>query len=270
MRSFISAACLCALSCASLTAALIPILHLDDKTLQAFDSYIAHFEKEALAPYLASGKMWMDGASCCMRSSSFPTGRPVVDSRENGDVANGSIHHFSGALHVDGGTIDDMRRIMEDYPAYPKYFKPDVTKGSGSPEADSTPADEHYLSHLTLSETTLWIAVQYDCTYDTHYRRLNPDHWLSKSTSSSVKEYRDARNPAQGYFPEGDDHGFVWRTNTYWFVRQRNGGVDLELDSITLSRPNPPGFGWYGGKRSHDAVEKMLRDTKAAIESLHR
>jgi hypothetical protein len=270
MRFFPVAACLCALSCATMHAAILPILHLDNKTLQAFDDYVARFEKDSVAPYVASGKMWMDGMSCCMRGGKFPTNRPVLESRENADFENGSIHHFTGALHVPGGTIDDMRHIMEDYPNYPRYFKPDVTRGSGTAESDSTPTDEHYLAHLTLSETTLWVSVQYDCIYDTHYKRVDPNHWESKSTSASVKELRDAKDPNQGYYPEGDDHGFVWRTTTYWFVRQNDGGLDLELDSLTLSRPNPPGFGWYGGKRSHDAVDKMLRDTKAAIEALHR
>ena len=262
--------CLCTVSCVPLNAAMLPVLHLDSKTLQAFEAYVARFEKQAVEPYAASGKLWMDAASCCTRNGGFPESKPAVEARENADVENGSIHHYSGVLHVPHGTIDDMRRIMEDYPNYPRYFKPDVVKGSGNPEADSTQADEHFLSHLSLSETTLWVTVQYDCIYDTHYKRLDPNHWQSKSTSASVKELRDAKNPAGGYFPEGDDHGFVWRTNTYWFARQTRDGIDLELESVTLSRPNPTGFGWYGGKRSHDAVDKMLRDTKAAIEALHR
>jgi hypothetical protein len=37
---------------------------------------------------------------------------------------------------------------------------------------------------------------------------------------------------------------------------------------MTLSRPVPAGFGWWGARRTHDAVEKMLRDMKAAVESL--
>ncbi len=266
-------ACIGALFCAftslPLHAGMLPIQHLDAKTLHSFDAYIARFEKQAVEPYVEAGKLWMDSGSCCMRGG-FPTAKPVLEGRENADVESGSIHHFSGALHVPGGTIDDIRRIMEDYPNYPKYFKPDVVKGGGSPEPDSTSTDEHFRSRLSLSESTLWITVQYDCVYDTHYKRLDANHWTSKSTSDSVKELRDAGNSSAGYYPEGDDHGFVWRTNTYWFARQSGDGIDLELDSITLSRPNPSGFAWYGGKRSHDAVDKMLRDTRAAIQSLHR
>jgi len=103
-----------------------------------------------------------------------------------------------------------------------------------------------------------------------HYRRLDKNRWTTRSTAESIKEWRDAKNPAGGTYPEGDDHGFLWRTNTYWFARESNGGLDLAADSISLSRPNVTGFSWWGTKRTHDAVEKMLRDTKAAIESLDR
>ena len=261
--------CIGVLSGASLHAAILPILHLDAKTLNAFDVYVSHFEKEVVGPYVESGKLWMDSVSCCMRGPNFPLARPAVESRENADFEHGSIHHSAGALHVPRGTIEDLRRLMEDYPNYPKYFKPDVSRGSGSPEPDSTPDDEHFLSHLSLTETTLGLTVAYDCIYDTHYKRIDGNRWHSRSTSVSVKELREGKDSSRGYYPEGDDHGFVWKTNTYWFARERNGGLDLELDSISLSRPNPPGFAWYGGKRSHDAVDKMLRDTKAAIEALH-
>src|SRR5579863_2127005 len=104
------------LGCATLHAALLPLLHLDTKTVQIFDSYVAKFEKEVVAPYNESGKLWMDGSSCCMRVTAFVSGKPIVEARENGDIPGGSIHHFSGSMHVKGGTIDDVRRIMENYP----------------------------------------------------------------------------------------------------------------------------------------------------------
>ena len=269
MKFFFVAACLvCTLFTQILPAAVLPVLHLDTKTLQAFDAYVAKFEKETFKPYADSGKMSMDSSSCCLRNSAFKSGKPVLEAHENGDVASGSIHHFTGMMHLDHGRIEDVRHIMEDYPNYPRYFKPDVTKGSGTAEADSAPADEHYFAHLTLAESTLWFNVEYECVYDTHYRKLDENHWMSKSTTASVKEMRDAKDPAKGYFPEGDDHGFVWRTNTYWFVRQSGGGIDVEVNSLTLSRPNVTGFGWFGSKRSRDAVEKMLRDTRTAVNAM--
>ncbi len=247
----------------------MPILHLDPKTLQAFDSYVAKFGREVVKPYTDSGKLSIDTSSCCARNSAYKTGKAFLEAHENGDVASGSIHHFTGMMHIDHGTIEDVRHLMEDYPNYPRYFKPDVTKASGTLEPDSIPSDDHFMAKMTLDQSTLWFGVRYECVYDTHYRRIDENRWMSKSTTASVREMQDVKDPGRGYFPEGDDHGFVWRTNTYWFVRQSGGGIDVEVNSVTLSRPNITGFGWFGSKRSHDAVEKMLRDTRTAVNALH-
>lgn len=270
MRFSPFAACLVAAAfAATVQASIVPIVHLDAPALQAFEKYVAQFERNVATPYAQSGKMWIDESSCCIHQASFAAGKPVVEPRENTDIAGGSIHHYSGVLRIPGATIADVRRIMQDYANYPNYFKPDVGKGSGTKDPDSTPADEHYTSQLSLIQSTIWMSVSYDCVYDTHYRLFDPHRWESVSTASSIKEWRDPKDVSHGYYPEGDDHGFLWRTNTYWFVRERDGGIDLELDSMTLSRTVPTGFGWWGAKRTHDAVEKMLRDMRAAVVALH-
>jgi len=256
--------------CAALHASILPTVHLDSQALQAFDAYVAQFERDVATPYARSGKMWVDSSSCCWHGGAFAAGKPVVEPRENTDIAGGSIHHFSGVIHIQGGSIANVRHIMEDYPNYPKYFKPDVGRASGTLDRDSTPDDEHYTAHLSLIQSTLWMSVSYDCVYDTHYRLLDPHHWESVSSATSIREWRDAKDVSQGYLPEGDDHGFLWRTNTFWFVRENNGGVDVELDSMTLSRPIPTGFAWWGTRRTRDAVDKMLKDMKAAVDALHQ
>src|SRR5580698_10080515 len=128
MRLPLVAACLVA-SCATLYASILPIFHLDATTLQTFQTYVAQFERNVATPYVQSGKMWIDGDS---HNNAFAAGKTVVEPRENTDIAGGSIHHYSGAIHIPGGTIADVRRIMQDYSNYPKYFKPDVARGRGN------------------------------------------------------------------------------------------------------------------------------------------
>jgi hypothetical protein len=265
MRLSLVTACLVAF-CATLSASILPTLHLEPATLQVFQNYVAQFERDVAAPYAQSGKMWIDGDA---HNKAFSAGKTVLEPRENADIAGGSIHHYSGAIHVAGGTIADVRHIMQDYGNYPKYFRPDVARGRGSADADSTPADEHYTSYISLLQANFAITVSFDCVYSTHYRLLDQHHWESASSAVSIKEWRDAKDVSKGYYPEGDDHGFLWRTNTFWFVRENNGGIDVELDSMSLSRPIPTGFAWFGSRRTRDAVDKMLRDMKAAVEALH-
>lgn len=38
---------------------------------------------------------------------------------------------------------------------------------------------------------------------------------------------------------------------------------------MTLSRPVPTGFGWWGTRRTRDAVDKMMKDLRNAVESIH-
>lgn len=267
MRSLPAALLACAAFSFTLYAGILPVFHLEPATLQVFETYVAQFERNTFAPYAETGKLPMDSDT---RSPAYAAGKTVLRPRENTDIAGGSIHHFSGALRVPGATIADVRHVMQDYVNYPKYFKPDVGKGSGVLDPASSPADEHYTSHLSLVQSTLWIAVSYDCDYDTHYRLYDPHHWTSASHSNWIHEWRDPKDESRGYYPEGDDHGFLWKTNTYWFVREDSAGVDLELDSMTLSRPVPAGFAWWGTKRTRDAVDKMLRDMKAAVDALHQ
>ncbi|HWD97699.1 MAG TPA: hypothetical protein VG345_01620 [Bryobacteraceae bacterium] len=253
---------------AVLHASILPTLHLDPATLKAFEEYVAEFEKGDAAAFTASGKLWIDNGTGLKRNA-WLSGKPVVEARENENVAAGSIHHFSGSIRVEGARLDQWRKVMQDYPDYPKLFAPDVAGASATVESDNSASDQHFHSRLLLNQSTLWIAVAYDSLYDTHYRKIDANRWTSKSASISIKELRDPKNPQAGAYPEGDDHGFLWKTNTYWFARERNNGLDLQADSVNLSRPIPTGAAWWGSRRTREAVEKMLTDTRNAIQSLH-
>ncbi len=255
------------LGCGIVSASILPTFHLNNAAILTYQRYIDNFEKSSSDAFAASGVMWIDRESGG-KITALDQGKTVMEPRQNADIEGGSIHHFSGTIRVPGGTIENLKRVMQDYPHYPKYFSPDVASATGKMIPDSSPRDEHYESKIFLVQSTIWLDVAYQAVYDTHFLQWGDYRFESKSTSTSIKELRNAKTPADGTFPEGDDHGFLWKTNTYWFARERNGGLDIEADSITLSRPIPTGFAWYGTKRTKEAVDKMLRDTKAAMQAL--
>ncbi len=251
-----------------LMASVLPIVHLDQKTLDTYNEYVEKFDKEVANPYYDTGRMWMDSRSCCTKSTASLT-TPMVEARMNGEIAGGSIHHFSGAMHIPGGTIEDVRHVMEDYANYAKIYKGDLSRAKGTLQPDSTPTDEHYQAEITITQNTIWMSVAYNSVYDTHYIRFSPDRWASTSYTISSREWHDPKNESAGLYPDRDDHGLLWRANTYWLVRKNGDGIDIQADSISLSRPIPTGFGWWGTKRSKDAVSKMLLDMKAAVDAIH-
>jgi hypothetical protein len=249
--------------CLTLQASVLPIVNLDSATLKVFDDYVAAFETTHQSRFQQDGRLWIDDDS---KRSAFEGGKPVILPRENRVFSTGSLHHFTGAMRFPNANIEMIRQIMEDYPNYPKYYRPDVTKATFLLAADSKREDEHFQANLQFSQSTLWMNVIFDAEYDAHYIRLDDHRWLSRSVSTAIKEMVDPRDASRGYYPAGQDHGLLWRTNTYWFTRERNGGLDVVVDSISLSRPIPAAVAWWGTRRTKDAVEKMLSDTRAALK----
>ena len=250
--------------CFSLQGAILPMLELDAATLKVFSDYVTAFEARNQSRFQTASGLWIDDDAS--RRPGFDQGKSLVVARENRGFSTGSLHHYSGAMRIPGGTIAIARRVMQDYPNYPNYFRPDVSRAGFSLIPDTRPEDEHYRANLELTQSTLWMNVVLDTEYDVHYFRLDDRRWEARSTTVAIKERVDPKNPGLGSYPVGRDHGFLWRTNTYWFVRERDGGLDMVVDSISLSRSVPSAVAWWGTKRSKDAVEKMLSDTRAAMK----
>src|SRR6185503_1253745 len=165
---------------AAAQAGVIPISHLDPASVTVFQNYAAKFEQQVSTPFAATGKIWIDDDHSGKRRD-FDAGKPVVDARENRDYKSASIHYYSGVIRVPGATIEQIRRVIEDFGNYPNYFSPGVARGSGSAQPDSTPEDEHYQTRLFLTESTMGINVAYDALYDCHYRRIAADRWTSRA-----------------------------------------------------------------------------------------
>src|SRR5207248_240603 len=158
-----------------------------------YQDYVNTFEKSVVETFNQTGKMWVDN-ECCGKKNGFESGKPLVEPRRNEDLAHGSVHHFSGSMHVNGATIESIRKVMENYGQYVEIFRPDLRSASGAKEPDSTPEDEHFKAKLLLVQTTLWMSVTYDTLYDTHYRRVAKDRWTARSVALNIKELKDPKN----------------------------------------------------------------------------
>src|SRR6185312_1748504 len=89
-------------------ASIIPVQRLQPATLAVFLDYTSKFEQNVATPFTASGKLWIDDDHSS-KQKDYQAGKPVVEARENSDIRNGSIHHYSGAIRVPGATIDQVR-----------------------------------------------------------------------------------------------------------------------------------------------------------------
>ncbi|KAA6455883.1 hypothetical protein DYQ86_26975 [Acidobacteria bacterium AB60] len=148
------------------------------------------------------------------------------------------LFHWRGTAFVPGATAADVGRLLQDFDAYPRYFAPQVLQASVlSREGD------HLVAQMRVRQKHV-ITVVLDTTYDITFAHLDAQHGYSLSRSTQISEIEDAGTPKEHALPPEKEHGFLWRLNTYWTREERDGGLYLQIESVSLTRSIPSGLGW--------------------------
>jgi hypothetical protein len=225
-----------------------PALHAADlkaPTVAAFDRYVALTEQRLSAadqPFL-----WVDAKPSSQRQSmlrSLQTGglvmEPVTtrDGTRTIDVPDGMIHHWIGVVFVPGTTLSAAVALLQDYDRHHEIYKPNV-------------ADSRVLSHdgdrfrvrlRFFMKKVITVVVNTD--NDARFFRDGPDRASSRIHSTRIAEVENAGATTERELPVGHDGGYLWRLNSYWRFLERDGGVYIQCESITLTRDIPTGVGW--------------------------
>ena len=183
-----------------------------------------------------------------------------------GISANGALlHHWRGTAFVAGATAADFERLLKDVPAYPRRFSPQVL------DAKVLAGQGDHLQEWMRVRQQHIITVVMDTTYDITFGELDPRHGYSTSRSTRIAEVAGAGTPTEHVLQASEEHGFLWRLNTYWTYEERDGGLYLQVESVSLSRSIPHGLGWAVGP----FVESVPRDSleftlRSACNALRR
>jgi hypothetical protein len=130
------------------------------------------------------------------------------------------------------------------------------------------PAPDHFVSEMRVKQKHV-LTVVLDTTYDVTYGRLDSRHGWSISRSTKISEIDDAGTAKERALPPEKEHGFLWRLNTYWSYEERDGGLYMQIESISLTRGIPAGLGWAIGpfmeSVPQESLEFTLRNTRKAL-----
>jgi hypothetical protein len=115
------------------------------------------------------------------------------------------------------------------------------------------------------------ITVVMDMTYDIVSGRLDAHRGYSASRSTSISEIDAPGTPGGRVLPGAEEHGFLWRLNTYWTYEERDAGLYMQIESISLTRSIPTGLGWlirpFVESVPRESLEFTLRSTCNALKS---
>jgi len=216
---------------------------LQKKTLTAWDEYV-RLTEERITKELnsSSGFLAQDFQAvpkAQMERDAILSGKILVEKMKTLNprgrkikVPAGTIHHWRGSVFIPDVDLEGVLAQVRN-PAQQKDLQQDVLESRILEESDDS-----LRLYLKLVRSK-FVTVTYNTEHLIEYQRHGEGLASSRSIATKIAELEEAGTPAEREKPEGKDHGFLWRMNSYWRYQQVDGGVLVECESLTLSRGVP-------------------------------
>jgi hypothetical protein len=113
--------------------------------------------------------------------------------------------------------------------------------------------------------------VIFNSEYAVHWGHAGDGKMFSDSISTRIAEVADTARPDGEELPVGHDRGYLWRLNTYWRFEERDGGLFVQCEALSLTRDMPLGLGWLlkplvTAIPSHSLTAALGRTRQVVIE----
>lgn len=181
----------------------------------------------------------------------------------NSDFTGALLHHWRGTAFAPGAKAADFERLMRDFNSYPQRFSPQVLQARVL-----TQSGNRMQAWMRIRQRHV-ITVVMDTTYDIAFGRLDVRHGYSISRSTRIAEIDSPGASAERALNASEEHGFLWRQNTYWSYEERDSGLYLQIESVSLTRSIPSSFNWaigpYVESIPRESLEFTLRSACNAI-----
>jgi hypothetical protein len=173
------------------------------------------------------------------------------------------LHHWRGTAFVAGATAADFERLMKNFNTYPQTFAPQVVKASILAQQG-----DRFQASMRVRQQHV-ITVVLDTFYDVVFGQLDQQHGYSISRSTRVSEIKSPGAPNKRVLQPSEENGFLWRLNNYWSYEQRDGGIYMQIESVSLTRSIPTGLAWairpFVEGVPRESLEFTLRSTCKAL-----
>lgn len=233
-----------------------------------FNSYIAQFESR-----LARQHSSADGFLAPFDAARLRGGEVVIEQikpASGGDLPGAMLHHWRGTAFVPGARAADLERLLRDHSRYPRVYAPQVVTARVLAQNGS-----HFQTMMRIIQKHV-ITVVLDTTYDIQFfpAPAAPDanagaHGYNLSHSMRIAEIASPGTATEHALDASHEHGFLWRLNTYWSWEERDGGLYMQIESVSLTRSVPTGLGWAIGpfieSIPRESLDFTLRSTANAL-----
>ena len=237
----------------------------------AFNSYVERVEARLDAQHRSAG-----GFLASVDFARLRRGDLVIDQLTTGDqpttgagaeLPGALLPDWRGTAFIPGGKASDFERLMKDFNAYPRVYTPQVLTAR-----ILLHDGDHFQTTMRVQQKHV-LTVVMDTTYDIIFGRLDAQRGSSITRSTRITEIDAPGTAHESALGPGEEHGFLWRMNTYWSYEEQDGGLYIQIESVSLSRSIPIGLGWAIGpfieSVPRDSLEFTLRATSDTLRKQH-
>ena len=238
------------------------------EAISGFNSYIVRLESR-----LARQHSSADAFLAPFDATRVRRGEVVIEqltAKSGTNLPGAMLHHWRGTTFVPGATAAELEKLLRDYSRYPKVYAPQVLTAKVLAQDG-----DHFQTALRVSQKHV-IRVVLDTTYDIYFfpAAAMPDarsgvRGYNISHSTRISEIASPGTASERALDAGHEHGFLWRLNTYWSWEERDGGLYMQIETVSLTRSVPTGLGWaiwpFIESIPRESMEFTLRSTANAL-----
>ena len=177
-------------------------------------------------------------------------------------ITRGLIHDWVGSSFIPGATLQQVLAPIQDYDNHKNTYKPVVIASKTLEHKGND-----FKVRLRVRKQKV-IAVVLEIDSDVHYQPLAGGDWQSRAYGTRIVEIANPGAANESVRPPSEDHGYLWRLNSYWLFRQRDGGVYVECEAVSLSRSVPAALAWLIEPIVRSLPEDELVQTLSATRAL--
>jgi hypothetical protein len=248
------------------------------KISEAFEKYVGTTdERNNSELQRGTDLVWIDSLAEAARKKAYADlkhgevelqRRPALEAGGTIPCPGCMIHHWEGLVFIPGARLEDVLRVLEDYDHHAEYYAPDVARSRIEARDDN-----HFRVFLRFRRQKV-ITVVLNTEHEITYYRDTTFRAHSRSSATHVAEVENPGKSNEREKPCEEDFGFLWGMETWWRMQEKDNGVYVQSEVVSLSRNIPAGLGWMIGPFVTAVPKESLTFTleatkKAVLSRLH-
>jgi hypothetical protein len=220
---------------------------LGASTVEAFQRYVSATEAQNSRNLAGERFLWIDdlpekerqAAYQGLQSGEIEMRRvPPDGSGATREIPGGLVHDWKGIVFIPGVALEQVLVVLKDYDRHATIYAPDVERAKIEQSEGN-----HYLVFLRFRRTKV-VTVVLDTEHEVNYYRDSSTRAHSRSSAIRIAEVENPGSPNEKEKKPGEDQGFMWRMETWWRMEEKDGGVYVQNQVVSLTRDMPTGLGW--------------------------